>query len=204
MEQLKIIPTTENDYTSTENITREAFWNLFESGCDEHLILHNLRKSDSWIPSLDLTAFSGLRVAGHVISTQARVENPEGKEIPLLCLGPVSVLPEYQGRGIGSELIRHSISESRSQGFIGIILFGHPGYYHRFGFRNAEHFGITTKDGHNFDAFMALELQKNALDKVSGKFYEDPAFIVSNDELEVFDRQFPAKEKGKPKIKLDE
>lgn len=75
------------------------------------------------------------------------------------------------------------------------MLFGNPQYYQRFGFKNAAEYGITTKDGINFDAFMALELSENSLEGIMGKFYEDPVFKVNNKELEIFEDEFPYKEK---------
>lgn len=76
-----------------------------------------------------------------------------------------------------------------------MILFGNPDYYHRFGFRNAKEFDITTKDYQNFEPFMVLELFENALTQVKGKFIEDESFNVNEDELNEFEKQFPYKEK---------
>jgi len=76
-----------------------------------------------------------------------------------------------------------------------MILFGNPEYYHRFGFVNAEEHQITTKDNLNFEPFMALEIQDNSLANVNGRFFEDEAFLVDENELVEFEKQFPFKEK---------
>lgn len=86
--------------------------------------------------------------------------------------------------------------------FNGIILFGDPNYYHRFGFRNAKEYDITTKDNQNFEPFLALELKKDGLNNVEGRFFEDEAFVANEEELAEFDLNFPVKEKGKPKINI--
>ncbi len=185
----------QNDFTITENITREAFWNVYKPGCSEHLILHNLRKSKSYIKELDLVAFCNDQIIGHIISTKAKVVDSLNKEYEVLCAGPLSVLPEFQKKGIGEKLLKESIKIAKRLGFRGMILFGNPDYYHRFGFRNAKEFEITTKDYQNFEPFMALELFENALTDVKGRFIEDESFDVNEDELNEFEKQFPYKEK---------
>lgn len=56
--EILIQRTKQKDFLTTENITRETFWNLFKSGCDEHLVLHNLRKRNCYITDLDMVAIS--------------------------------------------------------------------------------------------------------------------------------------------------
>ncbi|HUX54222.1 MAG TPA: hypothetical protein VMV56_07405, partial [Williamwhitmania sp.] len=58
------------------------------------------------------------------------------------------------------------------------------------------------KDGQNFDPFMALELQSNGLAHVTGKFFEDSAFEVNPEELEIFEQKFPPKKKEKTATQL--
>jgi predicted N-acetyltransferase YhbS len=193
-----IIKQTEKGFFfQTENLTREAFWNLYKPGCDEHLVLHNIRKSENYIKELDLVAFFNEQLIGHIISSKAKVIDSMNLEHEILCVGPISVLPEFQNKGIGSELIEYSISLARRLGFIGMILFGNPDYYHRFGFKNAKEFEITTKDLQNFEPFMALQLQEKGMEKLKGKFYEDTAYMIDQSELTVFEKKFPEKEKKK-------
>lgn len=185
----------QNDFTITENITREAFWNVYKPGCSEHLVLNKLRKSQSYIKELDLVATNNNQVVGHIISTKAKVVDSSNKEYEVLCVGPLSVLPDFQKKGIGGNLLKESIKIARRLGFRGMILFGNPDYYHRFGFMNAKEFEITTKDYKNFEPFMALELFENALTDVKGRFIEDESFNVDENELNEFEKQFPYKEK---------
>jgi len=193
-----IIKQTEKEFFfQTENLTREAFWNLFKPGCDEHLVLHNIRKSENYTEDLDLVAFFNQQIIGHIISTKAKVIDSMNLEHEILCVGPISVLPEFQNKGIGSKLIEYSISLARKLEFVGMILFGNPDYYHRFGFINAKEFEITTKDFQNFEPFMALQLKENGLERVKGKFYEDTAYMIDQSELIEFEKKFPEKEKKK-------
>jgi predicted N-acetyltransferase YhbS len=107
-----------------------------------------------------------------------------------------------QSKGTGTNLLNHSISEAKMMGFKGMILFGDPDYYHRFGFINAKEYEITTKDNQNFEPFMALELFENGLENVKGKFFDDESFIIKENELIEFEKKFPVKEKGKAKINI--
>ncbi|MCG6187856.1 GNAT family N-acetyltransferase [Maribellus maritimus] len=195
--------TDKNEYFQTENITREAFWNLYAPGCTEHLVLHQLRESNSYIKELDFIAVSEKQVIGHILSTKACVIDNQNHKHEVLCVGPFSVLPEFQGQGIGSQLINFSILRAKEMEFSGIILFGNPDYYHRFGFRNAQEFNITTKDFQNFEPFMALEICKKGLNKISGRFFEDEAFFTKDEDLISFEKQFPFKEKGKAKVNIN-
>lgn len=200
--EIIIRKTDKINYYQTENLTREAFWNLYRSGCDEHLVLHQLRESNSYVEELDLIAIYEGEIIGHVISTKAHVIDTENKEHEVLCVGPIAILPEFQNKGIGTKLLDFSISVAGKLGYTGMILFGNPDYYHRFGFRNAQEFGITTKEGLNFEPFMVLVLQENGMEEINGKFYEAKAFTINEKELDKFEKKFPEKIKGKPKIDL--
>lgn len=190
-----IQPANQKDFKITENITREAFWNVYKPGCDEHLVLNKLRNNKSYIGELDLVAIFEDGIVGHIISTKAKVIDAQNYAHVVLCLGPVSVLADFQKNGIGSKLINESIKVATELGFSVIILFGNPEYYHRFGFKNAELYGITTKDGQNLEPFMALEIQEGSLKNVHGKFFEDDCFTTNEAELAEFEKQFPYKEK---------
>lgn len=193
--KLQIRNTFEQDFRTTEDITREAFWDVYKPGCDEHMVLHQLRKSKEYIKELDFVALLNDKIIGHIISSKARVIDAGEKEHEVLCVGPLCVLPEFQKQGIGSELMKRSISTAKYLGFRGMILFGNPDYYHRFGFKNAAEYRITTKDNQNFEAFMALELRDEGLSTLTGKFYEDNAFEIKSKALEEFEHNFPHREK---------
>lgn len=192
-----------DDFFATEQITREAFWNVYAPGCSEHFILHNMRKAASYIPALDLIAVHNDTIVGHMICTRAIVADAANNEHEVLCAGPLSSLPGYQRQGIGSALMKESINIARETGFSGMILFGDPGYYHRFGFRNAQEYGISTKDGQNFEPFMALELRTDALRDVNGRFREDGVFDFDPVAVDEFDKQFPPKKKEKTVTQLE-
>ena len=186
---------TENDHREVEVLTREAFWDVYKPGCDEHLLAHNLRTSPAFVPQLDFVAENGGRIVGNIMHSKSKIVDPEGCFYEVIAFGPVSVLPSEQKKGIGSALIKHSLKLSAEMGYRAVVIFGNPAYYHRFGFKNASDFGVSTADGQSFDAFMALELYPGALDGISGRYYDDPVFAVDKAELEEFEKGFPYKEK---------
>jgi predicted N-acetyltransferase YhbS len=190
------------DHFETENMTREAFWDLYKPGCDEHFVLHQLRQSSAFLPELDYVACDGEAIVGNIIYSKATISD-ETDRTTVLCMGPLSVAPAYQKRGIGSALLRKTVDIAHSMGYKAIVIFGDPGYYHRFGFRPARDYGIETADGHAPDAFMALELQENSLRGIRGRFYADEAFKVDEKGFEAYDRQFPYKEKHKREGQLE-
>lgn len=107
--EIKIRKTSKNEHYTTEILTRETFWNLYSPGCSEHFVLHQLRKSDNYIEELDLIALESEQIIGHIIATKAKIMNDKNNIHEILCVGPVSVLPELQGKGIGSKLIHYTI-----------------------------------------------------------------------------------------------
>lgn len=185
----------ESDFEKVEYLIREAFWDVYRPGCSEHLLVHKIRKVPAFVKELSYVACDNNKIVGNIIYSRARVVNEDNLEYEVLCMGPLSVLPAYQRRGIGSQLLQETLDKARKLGYKAVIIFGNPGFYERFGFKNAQQFMIQTSSGENFDAFMALELQEGVLDGISGKFYEDKVFEIEDDELEAFEKRFPYREK---------
>ena len=80
-------------------------------------------------------------------------------------------------------------------GFNAIIIYGNPKYYEKFGFTNCQKYQITNMEGNYNDALLALELYPNALENITGKFFEGDIYKIDKDELEIFEKKFPYKEK---------
>ncbi|XUW99395.1 MAG: N-acetyltransferase [Dehalogenimonas sp.] len=185
----------EKDHRLVEQLVREAFWDVHVPGCCEHLLIHNLRESEDFIPELDFVAEKDGRVVGQIAYARGAVKGENGQTHEVVTFGPVSVMPGFQKRGIGSALIRHTIELARSLRFPAILIYGDPRYYSRFGFRCAEKWDIRTCDGKFAVALLALELKPGALANMPGIFIESHAYSVNEDELAKFDAGFPIKEK---------
>lgn len=183
------------DYRETENVTREAFWNRYAPGCAEHYLLHVMRGSRAFVPELDLVAECGGRIVGNVVCVKAVIEGDDGRRCEVLTLGPISVLPEFQRRGIGGRLIARVRELAREMGFCAVLLCGDPDYYLYQGFVPAELLGIRTADNMYAMALHVCELYDGALSGVRGRYVEDGIYEVDEAAAEAFDREFPAKEK---------
>ncbi|MDR2595760.1 MAG: N-acetyltransferase [Treponema sp.] len=184
----------EKDYNSVENLTREAFWNVYKPGCDEHLLVHNIRKTKEFIKDLDYVAVLKDEIVGNIVYAKAKIIGID-KEYDVITFGPVSVLPMYQKKGIGKNLIEHTITKAKEMGFNAVIIYGNPKYYERFGFKNSKEYKITDMEGNYNNALMVLELQPKSLENINGKFFEGEAYKVDKKELEIFEKNFPYKEK---------
>ncbi|NLF28897.1 MAG: N-acetyltransferase [Clostridiales bacterium] len=188
--RLEIRRAAEEDFRAVEEVTREAFWNLHVPGCDEHYLVHALREHPDFLPELDFVAVHGAEIVGSILYSRSRVE-----DVPTITFGPVSVLPVYQRMGVGSALIRHTLSLAKELGHRAVLIYGSPHYYPRFGFQPGKRFEIRTSDNMYAAALQALELYPGALKGVSGRFFESDAFEVDVRASEAFDKGFPRRER---------
>lgn len=187
---------TPNDYREVENLTREAFWNVYQPGCDEHYIVHIMRGQPEVVTELNDVCLLGGRIVGHIFYTRTKVAAQDGRVFPVLSFGPVSVHPDVQHTGIGSRLITSTMQRAAQMGFSGIVITGNPKYYHRFGFFPASDFGIVSDDGSSFPELMAAPLAPGSLSGVSGRMYFAPGFSQPNpDDVARFDAHFPPKQR---------
>ena len=187
----------EKDHFIVEKLTREAFWEMpgRSSGCDEHYLVNKLRQSSDFIRELDYVALVGNEIVGHIIYTKSKIIDQDQNEFEIISFGPVSVLPKYQKQGIGSKLIKFTLEKAKEFGYRGVLIYGHPEYYPRFGFKNAAEYKITTPDGKNFDAFMVCELYEGSLNGITGKGYQSEIFFnIDTEEVKEFDKRFYPKD----------
>jgi len=156
-----------NDFNSVFILIEKAF--KFEKYSDhkEQFLVERLRNSESFIPELSLIAEFNNKVVGHILITKLKIKN-EQNEFDSLSLAPVSVLPEYQGNGIGGMLIEQAHKIALKLGYKSIVLLGHEKYYPRFGYQQADKFGIELPFDVPKENCMAIELIENGLNGVSG------------------------------------
>lgn len=116
------------------------------------------------IPELSFTALTDGEVVGHVTASQATVADD-----PVAAVGPIGVLPDHQGTGIGSALMDALLSAADAAGVPLIVLLGSPQYYGRFGFRPASELGVIPPEPEWGDAFQARPLT-GYTQSVAGRF----------------------------------
>ena len=165
--EINIREELEKDYEVVERLTEEAFKNAVHSDGTEHLLVNRLRKSDDFIKELSLVAEDNRKVIAHLMLTKAKINNGD-MSVETLALAPVSVIPEYQGKGIGSKLINVALESARRLGYKSVIVLGHDKYYPKFGFVPASKYGIKAPFDVPDEAFMVKELNDGSLIGVSG------------------------------------
>ncbi|MGM0214496.1 GNAT family N-acetyltransferase [Enterococcus sp. AZ109] len=185
----------EKDYRVVEEITREAFWNLYTPGAVEHFLAHSIRKHADYLPELSFVIELDGEVIGSIMYTKAKVVDEAGDEHQVVSFGPVSILPKYHRQGYGRRLIEHSINEAKKLGYPAIIIGGFPYHYHPYGFMGTKKYDISMPDGKFYTGIMALPLYEGALDGVSGKIHFSPAMYPDETGLAEYDATFPPKEK---------
>ena len=127
-------------------------------------LVDNLRQSCNDL--LSLVALMENRVAGHIFFSPSRVE-AEDRAVQGMGLAPMGVLPEYQRRGIGSELIRSGMATLASRQCPFVIVLGHAAYYPRFGFEPASRYGIRREWDVPDDAFMIRVFNESEMNDIS-------------------------------------
>ena len=113
-------------------------------------------------------AEEGGAVVGHILFTPALIEGA-GRRVVGMGLAPLAVLPDHQGQGIGSTLVRYGLKVLRERDCPFIIVLGHPVYYPRFGFERASLHSLACQWEVPDEAFMVLILDAAALAGVSGE-----------------------------------
>lgn len=176
MMNINIRQEKENDYKLSESVVERAFENAEHTDHREHFLVAKLRKSDVFVPELSRVAELDGEIVGHIMLTKLLIEN-EGNKYNSLALAPVSVLPEYMNKGIGSRLIKESLKIAKEMGFKSVIVLGHDKYYPRFGFKPASRWGIKAPFDVPDEAFMALELEARALDGIAGTVIYSKEFL---------------------------
>ncbi|MDR2916291.1 MAG: N-acetyltransferase [Tannerella sp.] len=202
----------ESDFRLVEEITREAFWNLYCPGCNEHFLVHNIRNHADFIPELSFVIELDSKVVGSILYTKSKIVSTDGTRHDVITFGPVSILPSLHRRGLGKALISHSIEEAKRLGYRAIVIGGYPYHYEIYGFTGSKKYHITMPDGKYYTGIMALPLHDGALDGISGYIQFTEAFEADEADVANFDAHFPPKEKsvkesqhefGKASVEID-
>ena len=161
MNTMKIRLETPADYRAVEELTREAFWNVYRPGCTEHYVLNRYRGNPDFIPELDFVMEEDGRLIGHVMFSKAELVLPDGGRKSSWTFGPISIHPDYKRRGYGLRLLEHALGKAREMGVGFLCMEGNIDFYRHAGFSLASGFGIHYHDFPKEDAvpfFLAQEL----------------------------------------------
>ena len=188
------------EYREVENLVREAFWNVYRPGCLEHYVLNQLRDDPAFVKELDFVMVRDGKIIGQNMFMHAVIQADDGREIPIMTMGPICIANELKRQGYGKKLLDYSLEQARKLGCGALCFEGNIGFYGKSGFVYASEKGIRYHDlpeGADASFFLCKELIPGYLDGITG-VYEPPAgYFVDETKAEEFDSSFPPKQKRK-------
>lgn len=158
MQQVSVREERSSDAEAIAVVNKSAF-----GGAAEAQWVAAVRKTKSFIPELSLVAEVGERMVGHILLFRVQLDR-EGRQVEVLALAPMSVLPSHSHRGVGSALLEAVTSRAAGMGYKAIVVVGHPNYYRRFDFQKAALWGVRSTLPVPEDSITAKELVSGALD----------------------------------------
>ena len=194
---------TPDDFCAVENLVRESFWNVYRPGCYEHYVLHQLRDDPAFVPELDFVMEKEGQLIGQNMFMRAVIKADDGRDIPIMTMGPICIAPEYKRQGYGKILLDYSLEKAAEAGCGALCFEGNILFYGKCGFTYASNFGIRYHDlpeGEDASFFLCRELIPGYLNGVTGVYGPPEGYFAAERNpkvFEAFDAQFPPKEKMK-------
>ncbi len=189
-----------NEHREVENLVRESFWNVYRPGCTEHYVLHQLRNDPAFVPELDFVMEKDGKLIGQNMFMRAFITADDGRNIPIMTMGPICISPEFKRKGYGKKLLDYSLEKAAELGAGALCFEGNIDFYGKSGFTYAREFGIRyhgLPEGADDSFFLCKELKTGYLDGITGVYAPPQGYFVDEAETEEFDRLFPPKEKLK-------
>lgn len=201
---------TENDYIirlekqeerrEVENLVRESFWNVYRPGCLEHYVLNQLRESPAFVKELDFVIEKDGQIIGQNVFVKANIKSDDGRNIPIMTMGPICIAPKYKRQGYGKILLDYSLEKAAELGCGAVCFEGNIDFYGKSGFDFASKYGIRyhgLSQDEDASFFLCKELITGYLDGISGEYATPQDYFVDEVAAEEFDNTFPYKEKLK-------
>lgn len=166
----------------------------------KHYELNQLRDDKDFVPELDFVMEKDGRLIGQNMFMRANVKADDGRDIPIMTMGPIGILPEYKRQGYGKILLDYSLKKATAMGAGAVCFEGNIDFYGKSGFDVASKFGIRyhgLPEGEDASFFLCKELIPGYLDDVVGEYATPQGYFVDEEEAERFDKNFPYKEKLK-------
>ena len=196
------------DYREVENLTREAFWNVYRPGCTEHYVLNQYRTNPDFIPELDFVMEEGDgehqssgKIIGHVMFSKAEIMLDDGTAFPSWTFGPISIHPDYKRRGYGLKLLKYALEAAKEMGIALLQMEGNIEFYKHAGFDLASkmniHYHAEPRES-EVPYFLAQELIPGYWGRREGTYCPPKGYFVADENPEAFEAYeatFPQKEK---------
>lgn len=189
-----------DEHRQVENLVREAFWNVYRPGCLEHYVLNQLRNDEAFVKELDFVMEKDGELIGQNMFMRAVIKADDGRDIPIMTMGPICITPRLKRQGYGKILLDYSLEKARELGCGAVCFEGNIDFYSKCGFTYASEFGIRyhgLSEDEDASFFLCIELIDGYLDAVTGEYSTPKGYFVDEAEAEEFDKQFPYKEKLK-------
>ena len=186
------------DYRVVENLIRESFWNVYRPGCSEHYVIHVLRKDPAFVKELDFVMEQDGNLIGQNMFMKTVINADDGRDIPVLTMGPICITPELKRKGYGKAILDYSLEQAKALGYGAVLFEGNIAFYGKSGFDYASKFGIRYHDlpeGADSSFFLCRELVPGYLDGITGVYQTPEGYYVDDADVEEFDKSFPSKEK---------
>ena len=189
------------DYREVENLTRDAFWNVYRPGCLEHFVLHQYRDNPDFIKELDFVMEEDGQIIGHVMFSKAEIILNDGTPFPAWTFGPISIHPDYKRKGYGLQLLTYAIEKAKAMGIGMLCMEGNIDFYKHAGFDLASKMKLHYHDEpteSEVPYFLAQELIPGYWAGHEGTYCPPQGYFVANmnpEAFEAYDATFPAKEK---------
>ena len=186
------------EYREVENLVRESFWNVYRPGCLEHYVLNQLREDSDFVANLDFVMLENGKLIGQNIFMKAVIKADDGRDIPIMTMGPICITPELKRKGYGKILLDYSLEKATELGCGAVCFEGNIDFYGKSGFAYASEFGIRyhgLPEGEDASFFLCKELIPGYLYGVTGEYSTPQGYFVDEAEAEKFDKAFPHKEK---------
>lgn len=165
-----------SDYQNVGNLIFEAFVNTGEGYGSEGELVANLRKNPSYQDYFEVVVLKNNAIVGHGLLSEVYVCK-EGKKLSTgLCLAPLAVLPKEQNQGIGAKILTELEIRAKNERYPFINILGHPGYYAKFNYELASHYGIYPPFSVPDDSYFIKELKENSLANIQGTIQYLDAF----------------------------
>jgi len=188
------------EHREVETLVREAFWNVYRPGCLEHYVLNQLRNDEAFVSELDFVMEKDGKLIGQNMFMKATIKADDGRDIPIMTMGPICIAPELKRQGYGKILLDYSLAKATELGCGALCFEGNINFYEKSGFSFAKDFGIRyhgLPDGADSSFFLCKELIPGYLDGITGEYGPPQGYFVNEDEAEEFDKAFPCKKKRK-------
>lgn len=191
------------EYREVENLVRESFWNVYRPGCLEHYVLKTLRDDSDFVPELDFVMEQDGKIIGQNVFVKAKIKADDGRDIPIMTMGPICITPELKRQGYGKILLDYSLEKAKELGCGAVCFEGNIKFYGKSGFTYASEFNIRyhgLPEGEDASFFLCKELISGYLDGITGEYSTPAGYFVCEkypEDFEKYEATFPYKEKLK-------